>query len=202
VSLLVAVTAVTGSGAIGILLGLLAGYHKGSVDSVIMRVVDTQLAFPFILLAIFILAVSRPSLLNVIIVLALSSWVIYCRLVRAQTLTLAEREFVTAARAVGSSDVRILLRHILPNLVATVVVVAALQVAQVVITESVLSFLGMGVQPPTPTWGSAIGEGREYINVAWWIITFPGIALMMTVMGVGFLADWLRDILDPTLRVQ
>jgi peptide/nickel transport system permease protein len=202
VSLLVAVTAVVGSGAVGILFGLLAGYYRGGADSVIMRVVDIQLAFPFILLAIFILSVSRPNLINVIVVLGLSSWVIYCRLVRAQTLALREREFVTAARAIGCQDVRILIRHILPNLVATVIVVAAFQVAQVVITESVLSFLGMGVQPPTPTWGSAIGEGREYINVAWWMITFPGLALMMTVIGVGFLADWLRDVLDPTLRVQ
>lgn len=202
VSLLVAATAVTISGTLGVTLGLLAGFYGGIADQVIMRVVDVQLAFPFILLAILILSILRPNLINVIGLLALSSWVAYCRLVRAQTLALREREFVIAARATGCRDTRLLLRHIAPNLVAAVIIVAALQVAQVIITESVLSFLGLGVQPPTPTWGLTIGEGREYINVAWWIITFPGLALMTTVIGIGFLADWLRDHLDPTLRTS
>jgi peptide/nickel transport system permease protein len=202
VSLTVAATAVTISGTLGVALGLLAGFYGGIPDHIIMRMVDVQLAFPFILLAIFILSILRPSLLNVIGLLALSSWVANCRLVRAQTLALREREFVMAARAMGCHDSRLLLRHVAPNLIAAVVIVAALQVAQVIITESVLSFLGLGVQPPTPTWGLTIGEGREYINVAWWIITFPGLALMLTVVSIGFLADWLRDRLDPTLRAS
>lgn len=200
ISLLVAAIAVVVSGTFGVGIGLLSGYYGGLADQIIMRIVDIQLAFPFILLAILVLAVLRPSLVNVVAVLALSSWVIYCRLARAQTLSLREREFITAARAMGCRELRILGRHVAPNLIAVVVVVAALQVAQVIITESVLSFLGLGVQPPTPTWGLIIGEGREYINVAWWITTFPGLALMITVIALGFVADWLRDRLDPALR--
>lgn len=201
ISLVVAATTVVVSGITGVFLGLMAGYHGGMIDHVIMRIVDIQLAFPFILLAILVLAVLRPSAVNVVVVLVLSNWVIYCRLIRAQMLSLREREFVVAAHAVGCGDARILFRHILPNLVAPMTVVAAFQVAQVIVTESVLSFLGLGIQPPTPSWGLIIGEGREYLDVAWWISTFPGLILMMTVIAVGFLGDWLRDVLDPTLRI-
>jgi len=200
-SLLIAGVAVAASGIVGVLLGMLAGYHGGYVDHIIMRVVDVQLAFPFVLLAVLVLAVFRPNLLTIVFVLVLSTWVVYCRLVRAQTISIKGREFITAGRAVGCSDSRILFQHILPNLFAPVVVVGTFQIAQVIVTESVLSFLGVGIQPPTPAWGLIIGEGREYINVAWWIITFPGLALVLTVVAVGLFGDWLRDKFDPSVQV-
>lgn len=200
-SLAVAGTAVVASGVVGVPLGMLAGYYGGAADQIIMRIVDVQLAFPFVLLAILVLAVLRPNLFNIVGVLVISTWVLYCRLVRAQTMSLKTREFVTAGRAIGCNDVRILARHILPNLFAPVVVVATFQIAQVVVTESVLSFLGVGIQPPTPAWGLIMGEGREYLDVAWWITTFPGLALVFTVIAFGLFGDWLRDRLDPTIQI-
>lgn len=200
VSLVIAGVAVSGAAVTGMGLGLLSGYRGGWVDQLVMRLVDIQSAFPFILLAIFVLAVLGSSLVNVVIVLALSSWGLYCRLVRAQTLAAREREFVVAARALGCRPARVLLVHILPAQLTGILVLAALQTAQVVVTESVLSFLGLGIQPPTPTWGLAIGEGREYVSIAWWLITFPGLALMITVVGLGLLAESMRDLLGPGLR--
>jgi peptide/nickel transport system permease protein len=202
VSLLVAGAAVAGALVAGVGLGLLAGYRGGWVDQLVMRVVDVQSAFPFILLAIFVLAVLRPTLVNVIAVLALSSWGLYCRLVRAQTLSIREREFVAAARALGCRPSRVLLLHVLPAQLAGIAVVATFQTAQVIVTESVLSFLGLGIQPPTPTWGLAIGEGREYVSLAWWMIAFPGLALMLTVVGLGLMGEAMRVRLSPGLRDQ
>lgn len=201
VSLLVGFTTVVIAGAIGVTLGLAAGYFGGWADHVVMRVVDVLLAFPFLVLAIALVAVLRPSLTTVIVVLAAWGWVAYCRLVRASTLGLREREFVTAARVIGASDVRILIRHILPNTVPTVLVVATFQVAQMMVAESALSFLGLGVPPPTSSWGSIIGDGRQYVSSAWWLTTLPGAALTLSVIGVGFFGDWLRDVLDPLLKV-
>ncbi|HBY94120.1 MAG TPA: peptide ABC transporter permease [Chloroflexi bacterium] len=201
ISIMVAAVAVVVSGTFGVIVGLLSGYYTGLFDQVVQRIVEIQQAFPFILLAIVVLVVLRPSLANVIIVLVLSSWVIYTRMVRAQTLILREREFVLAARSFGSSDWRIMFRHILPNLIPMIVVLATFQTAQLLLIEAVISFLGLGIPPPTPTWGRTISEGREYLDRAWWITTFPGFALMLTVVGIGFLGDWLRDLLDPTLRM-
>jgi peptide/nickel transport system permease protein len=200
VSLLIAGMAVIGAAVAGVVLGLLAGYRGGWLDQAIMHAVDVQSAFPFILLAIFVLAVLRPSVTNVVIVLIISSWALYCRLVRALTLAARERDFIVAARALGCRPSRVLWVHLLPAQLPALTVVATFQTAQVIVTESVLSFLGLGVQPPTPTWGLAIGEGREYVSLAWWMITVPGVALMVTVVGLGLLAESLRVALSPDLR--
>lgn len=201
VSLLVGFTTVVIAGTLGVGLGLAAGYFGGWVDHVVMRLVDVLLAFPFLVLAIALVAVLRPSLTSVIVVLSAWGWVAYCRLVRAATLSLREKEFVAAARLVGGSDLRIIFRHILPNTLPTVLVVATFQVGQMMVAESALSFLGLGVPPPTPSWGSIIGEGRQYVSSAWWLTTLPGAALTISVIGVGWLGDWLRDVLDPRLKV-
>jgi peptide/nickel transport system permease protein len=200
ISLAVGLVSVVVAGIGGVLLGVLAGYFGGLLDHVIMRLADVQLAFPFLLLAIFVISVLRPNATNLIVVLAISGWVIYARMSRAATLSLREQDYVVAAKVLGASSPRVLLRHILPNAMPLVFVIVTYQVGQMILAESALSFLGLGVPPPTPTWGSIVGEGREYIDVAWWIITFPGIALMLTVVGLGFLGDWLRDRIDPTLR--
>lgn len=186
---------------VGVLLGVIAGFYRGWLDEVIMRLVEIQLSFPYLLLAITLMAMLQPSIRNVILVLAISGWVVHARLVRGITLSLAQKEFVVAARALGCSDARMIARHILPNLVAVATVVFTLQVAQFVIAESALSFLGLGLRPPTPSWGSIMNEGREYLELAWWIETFPGLAIMLATTGVGLLGDWLRDVLDPRLKV-
>jgi peptide/nickel transport system permease protein len=201
ISLTISIGAASFAAIVGVVLGLVSGYYRGWLDEIVMRLVEIQLAFPFLLLAITIMAVLQPSMRNVILVLAISGWVVYGRLVRANTLALAETEFVVAARALGCSDVRIIFRHILPNLVGVATVVFTLQVAQFIIAESALSFLGLGVQPPQPSWGTIMNEGREYLNIAWWVETFPGIAILIATTGIGLLGDWLRDVLDPRLRV-
>jgi len=200
VSLLVGVSAVTVSGVVGVSLGLVAGYYGGHVDDVIMRLADFELAFPFILLAIAILAVLGPGLSKVILVLGLTGWAQYCRLTRAQVLGLRETEFVEAARTIGASTPRILLRHILPNAMAPVIVIASFSVAGVIIAEASLSFLGLGIPPSVPSWGGMLAEGRTYIERAWWLVTFPGMALMLTVLSINVLGDAVRDTLDPRLR--
>jgi peptide/nickel transport system permease protein len=201
ISLTVGFTSVAVSGILGTLLGLYAGYYRGPLDQIIMRLADIQMAFPFIVLTIAVIAVLGPGLVNMVIVLALASWVTYARLVRAQTLAIREREFVLAARCVGCLDRRVILKHIFPNTLPAIIVIATYQVAQMIMAESALSFLGLGVQPPTPSWGSMISDGREYLELAWWISTFPGVALMLAVMGIGFLGDWLRERFDPRLRI-
>ena len=200
-ALLVASAAVLISGVLGMITGLLGGYFGGRIDDVLMRLADVQLAFPFILLAIAVIGVLGPSLPTIIIVIGVSSWVVYARVVRGAVLTLREREFVQAAHALGDGDARILLRHILPNAFAPWLVVATLDMARVIVIESALSFLGLGVQPPTPTWGGMLADGRVYITTAWWLATFPGLAILVTVLGINLFGDGLRDTLDPRLKV-
>jgi peptide/nickel transport system permease protein len=200
-ALMVGFAAVAISGLLGMAVGLLSGYFGGRVDDVFMRLADIQLAFPFILLAIAVIGVLGPSLPVIIVVIGVSSWVVYARVVRGSVLSLREREFVQAALALGSRDGRILLRHILPNALTPWMVVATLDMARVIVIESALSFLGLGVQPPTPTWGGMLADGRVYISTAWWLATFPGLAILVSVLGINLFGDGLRDTLDPRLKV-
>jgi peptide/nickel transport system permease protein len=200
VSVTVGFAAVLVGGVLGAALGLLAGFRGGWVDSVIMTAADAQLAFPFILLAIGIIAVLGPSFPTLIVVIGLSGWVAYARVLRAQVLSLRSREFVEASQALGGSAPRIIARHILPNVLSSLVVIATLELARAIVLEATLSFLGLGVQPPTPSWGGMVHEGREYLDTAWWISTCPGLVLMATSIVVSRTGDWLRDVLDPTLR--
>jgi peptide/nickel transport system permease protein len=200
VSLLVGFSAVVVGGLLGSSLGLLAGFREGWADTIIMTLADAQLAFPFILLAIGIIAVLGPSFPTLIVVIGLSGWVAYTRILRAQVLALRSREFVDAIHALGGSVMRIVVRHILPNVLSSLVVVATLELARAIVLEATLSFLGLGIQPPTPSWGGMVHEGREYLDSAWWISTFPGLVLMATSVVVSRTGDWLRDLLDPTLR--
>jgi peptide/nickel transport system permease protein len=200
VSLVVGLSAVLVGGIIGSVLGLAAGYQGGRADAVIMTVADAQLAFPFVLLAIGIIAVLGPSFPTLVVVIGLSGWVSYARILRAQVLVLRGREFVEAIRALGGSTVRVVLRHVLPNVLASLVVVATLELARSIVLEATLSFLGLGIQPPTPSWGGMIQEGRDYLDSAWWISTWPGVVLMITSIVISRTGDWLRDVLDPTLR--
>jgi len=201
ISLGVGLSAVTLSCLIGVTLGLLAGFHGGRTDAFIMRVVDVFLAIPYILLAMGVVFALGPSLLNVILVMAMTRWVQFARIVRADVLSIREREFVSGARARGNRSTRLLLRHVLPNALTPIIVVATLELAFMIIYESALSFLGLGVQPPTPTWGWMLSDGRNYVATAWWLATFPGLAIMLTVLAVNLLGDWLRDTLDPRLTV-
>jgi peptide/nickel transport system permease protein len=200
-ALMVGFAAVAISGLIGMAAGLVSGYFGGRLDDLLMRLADVQLAFPFILLAIAVIGVLGPSLTTIIVVIGVSSWVVYARIVRGAVLTLREREFVQAALALGGGDGRVVLRHILPNVLTPWLVVATLDMARVIVIESALSFLGLGVQPPTPTWGGMLADGRVYISTAWWLATFPGLAILVTVLGINLFGDGLRDTLDPRLKV-
>ncbi len=200
-SLIVALLAVLLSASIGTFLGLVGGYTGGVLERLLMRLAEIQLAFPFILLVVTIVAVLGPSALNVVLALGVSGWVSYTRLVRAHVLTLRELAYVESARSLGASAPRIVLRHLLPNVLSPVVVLASFSVAQMIILESALSFLGLGVQPPTPTWGGMLADARNYLDQAWWLAAFPGLALMLTVLAINILGDWLRDLLDPTLAI-
>ncbi len=201
ISLLVGLTAVGLSGTVGVLLGLLAGYYGGKVDETIMRLADIQLAIPTILLAIALVGVMGPNLRNLIVVLGITGWVIYARTIRGVVLSIRAMQFVEAANALGAGDRRTLLGHILPNLWTPAIVIASQQVGFMIIMESALSFLGLGVQPPTPTWGGMIADGRGYLVTAWHVTTMPGLVLMTTVLAVNFFGDGLRDVLDPRLRL-
>jgi ABC-type dipeptide/oligopeptide/nickel transport system permease subunit len=201
VSLVVGVAAVLMSATIGVLLGLAAGYFGGNTDWLIMAFINVMLTFPFVLLALAVIAVLGPSLGNMIIVLGVAGWPIYARVVRAETMAIREREFVMAGRALGMNHARIVFRQIVPNLVSVIVVIATLQVAQVIILESFLSFLGLGIQPPTPAWGNMLGEGRVYMLNSWWIATFPGLAIFVTTLVINLMGNALRDWLDPHLKV-
>jgi len=201
IALVVGLSAVLISGVLGMAIGLVSGYFGGKVDDFFMRLADIQLAFPFILLAIAVIGVLGPSLRNIIIVIGVSSWVVYARVVRGEVLSIREREFVQAAIALGSRDGRVLVRHVLPNAFTPWLVVATLDMARVIVIESALSFLGLGVQPPTPTWGGMLADGRVYLSTAWWLATFPGLAILVTVLGINLLGDGLRDTLDPRLNV-
>lgn len=201
ISLIIGLSAVALAGTLGTLMGLVAGYRGGRVDDLCMRLTDTMLAMPFILLALAVIAVLGPSLRNIIFVLGITGWVSYARVVRAEVLTLRTREFVAAAQALGGRGGRIIFRHLLPNVLTPVIVIATLEVARMIILESALSFLGLGIQPPTPTWGGMLADGRAYLSTAWWLATFPGLCIMLTVLGINLLGDWLRDVLDPRLQV-
>ena len=201
VSLVVGVAAVLIASTIGVLLGLSAGYFGARIDWVIMAVVNVMLTFPFVLLALAVIAVLGPSLVNMIIVLGVAGWPIYARVVRAETLALREREFVLAGRALGMGHLRLIFRQIAPNLISVIVVIATLQVAQVIILESFLSFLGLGIQPPTPAWGNMLGEGRVYMLNSWWIATFPGLAIFVTTLAINLMGNALCDWLDPHLKL-
>ncbi len=201
ISLVIGFSAVALAGTLGTVIGLAAGYRGGRVDEFCMRLTDTMLAMPFILLALAVIAVLGPSLRNIIFVLGVTSWVSYSRVVRAEVLTLRAREFVAAAHALGGGGWRVVFRHLLPNVLTPVIVIATLEVARMIILESALSFLGLGVQPPTPTWGGMLADGRAYLSTSWWLATFPGLSIMLSVLGINLLGDWLRDILDPRLQL-
>lgn len=185
---------------IGIILGALAGYYGGRIDNLIMRFVDIMLCFPTFFLILAVIAILEPSITNIMVVIGITSWPGIARLLRAEFLSLKEREFVAAARALGASDRRIIFRHILPNALAPVVVAATLGVAGAILTESALSFLGIGVQPPTPSWGNILTSGKAYIDLAWWLSLFPGIAILITVLGYTLLGEGLKDALNPRLE--
>lgn len=201
VSLLIGVAAVLVSSTIGVLLGLGAGYFGSRTDWIIMTLVNVMLTFPFVLLALAVIAVLGPSLVNMVIVLGVADWPLYARVIRAETMAIRERDFITAGRALGMSHLRIVFRQILPNLVSVIVVIATLQVARVIILESFLSFLGLGVQPPTPAWGNMLGEGRVYMLNSWWIAAFPGAAIFVTTLAINLMGNALRDWLDPHMKL-
>ena len=199
VSLWIGFVSVGISASIGLVLGLLAGYFKGIVDECIMRFVDVMLCFPTFFLILAVIAFLEPSLFNIMIVIGLTSWMNVARLVRAETLSLRERDFVHAVRLSGAGTIRILLRHILPNAMAPVLVAATLGVAGAILVESGLSFLGIGVQHPLPSWGNILIEGKETLGIAWWLSLFPGLAILVTVLGYNLLGEGLRDLLDPRI---
>lgn len=200
VSLLVALAVVVISGFVGISLGAISGYFGGKVDFTIQKSVEVVWAFPPLLLAIAILAFLGQGLFNLILALVAQRWIQYCRVVRAQTLSLRNRDFVTATRALGASDRIIIWRHILPNLIQISMVIGTFAMASAIISEASLSFLGLGVPPDIPTWGTMLADGRIYISTAWWLALFPGLCIFLTVLGINLLGDALRDILDPRLK--
>lgn len=197
VSLMVGFAAVAISVVIGVAVGLVSGFFGGLIDTVFMRVVDAWLAFPFLLMAIAIVGIMGPGLHNIVIALVITGWVVYARLVRGETLSLREREFVLSARGLGVNRAAIMVRHILPNVLAPVVVVATLELGVVIVTEASLSFLGLGADASTASWGGMLADGRAYITVAWWLATLPGLAIFGVVLAVNVLGDGLRDALDP-----
>jgi peptide/nickel transport system permease protein len=202
ISLLVGATTVVLAGLVGCFLGAVAGYFGKRVDEVVGKITEIFLAFPFLLLAIALMAFLGQGVINIIIALMVSRWVQYCRVVRGEVLSLKERDFVTAAKALGARDFYVLLRHVMPNTLASVTVVATFGMAIVIISEASLSFLGLGVPAHIPTWGSMLSEGRSYMNRAPWLTIFPGMAIFVTVFGINLLGDGLRDVLDPKLRRQ
>jgi ABC-type dipeptide/oligopeptide/nickel transport system permease subunit len=198
-SILLAGTGVVLAAGLGVFLGLVSGYFSARLDAVVMRLADVQLSFPYLLLAIAFMTLLGTHLSNLIVVLVLRSWVVYARLVRVTVLSMKEREFVTAARALGMGNWRIVLRHVAPHVATATIVISTLQLAELIIVESSLSFLGLGVQPPHPSWGTMVSQGRDYISTAWWLVTLPGLAIVLTVLGTNLFGDGLRDVLDPRL---
>lgn len=197
ISLLVGLVAVGISTAIGIVLGALAGFYRGWVDTLIMRLVDIMLSIPSFFLILAVIAFLTPSIVNIMIVIGLTSWMSVTRLVRAEFLSLREREFVMASRTLGAKDMRLIFTHLLPNSLTPIIVSSVLGVASAVLMESGLSFLGLGVQPPQASWGNILTDGKEYIQFAWWLSLFPGLAILVTVLGYNLLGEGLRDALDP-----
>ncbi len=200
ISLLVGFVAVGIATFIGILLGAMAGYYGRWVDAVIMRFVDIMLCFPTFFLILAVIAFLEPSIWNIMIIIGLTSWMGVARLVRAEFLSLRERDFVLAAQAIGARDLRIIFRHILPNAISPVLVSATLGIAGAILTESALSFLGIGVQPPTPSWGNMLIAGKQTLGTAWWLSVFPGLAILVTVLGYNLLGEGVRDAMDPRIR--
>ena len=200
-ALFIGVCTVVVTAIVGGLLGLVAGFVERWPSTAIMRLADVQLSFPFILLALTINAIVGLGLRNIILSLSAAGWVVYARVVRGEVLSVKQRDYVHAAAALGVGRPRLLFRHVLPNVAPSIIVVASLQFSQFVVAEAAISFLGFGVQPPTPAWGSMLSESRDFLYVAWWLGAFPGAALALTALGVNLLGDWLRDTLDPKLRV-
>ena len=200
VSLAAGVLTVLLSSALGAMIGLVAGYHGGRVDAALMRVTDATLSFPVILLALILAVTVGPSFANVVVAIAVILWARYARVIRGQVLTLMELDFIAQARIAGAGAWRIISRHLFPNTLNTLVVLVTLQIGYVIIVEASLSFLGAGIPPPTPAWGSMIAEGREFVTSAWWVSCFPGLAILLVVLAFNLLGDWLRDTLDPKLR--
>ena len=198
ISLLVGFVSVLGASVLGIAIGLVAGYYRGFWDMLLMRCVDVQLALPFILIALTFISILGGGLFNIILFMVISQWVQFARLVRGMVLQVREREFVQAARAFGVRDLAMVRHHILPNIIGPVIILMTLNVANNILLESSLTFLGLGVDPLTPSWGGMLADGRTYMQTAWWISVFPGLAIMLTVLGLNLLGDWLRDRLDPT----
>ncbi len=200
VSLTIGFTVVLTAGTVGVALGLLGGYYGGRLDSLIMRLVDLQTAFPYFLLAVTIMAAVGTGEKNLIIVLALGSWVVYARFARAIMLSVRRTAYIEAARSVGCSGTRIVFRHALPNLASPIVTLATLELSRVILAEAGLSFLGLGVQPPTPAWGLMVAEGHSYISSAWWLSTWPGLAIALAALNINIFATWLRAVTDPVQR--
>jgi peptide/nickel transport system permease protein len=200
VSLVVGLAAVLLAGVVGVALGLAAGYRGGWADDLLMRVGDVQLAFPVLLLGVAVTAVLGASLKNMILVLGASGWVTYARIARGEALSLKERDFVAAARALGAPAGHVVRRHLLPNVLPPLMVVTTFSVARTIIAEASLSFLGLGLPPPTPSWGAMLDEGRNYITTGWWLALFPGLAILVLVLAINLCGDWLRDALDPRLE--
>ena len=200
VSLMVSLFTLLIGGGLGTAIGLISGFFGGRVDAVLMRSADSTLAFPIILFAILLVVAIGPNMANVVIAIALVLWARYARVIRGEVLALRERDFIARARVSGCSNLRIIFFHLFPNTVNTLLVLLTLQVGWVIIVEASLSFLGAGIPPPTPAWGSMVSSGREYVDTAWWVSALPGIAIMLTVVAFNLFGDWLRDTLDPKLR--
>jgi peptide/nickel transport system permease protein len=198
ISLTVGILSVMGAVTVGTFVGLVAGYYRGIAEILLMRFADIQLALPFILVAIMFLAILGTGVDKVIFFMILAQWVQYARLVRASVLALRDREFILSARAIGVGNGRIIFTHILPNVLGPIVILMTLNVANNILLESSLTFLGLGVDPLIPSWGGMLADGRTYLQTAWWVSVFPGLAIMFTVLGLNLLGDWLRDLLDPT----
>ena len=200
ISISVAILGVLVSGSIGLTLGLLAGYYRGFVDDVIMRAVDVFMSIPLLLLALLVIFILGPSFQNIIIVFALGRWMLYCRVTRGLVMSMREQPFVEAARAIGCTDRRILGRHVLPNLITPLLTIAALDVPRIILTESTLSFLGFGIQPPDSSWGTMLSRGRDYLTTAWWVVVMPGLAIFLTALSFNLFGVWLRAVSDPLQR--
>lgn len=200
VSLAVGLASVAVSGVIGTTLGLLAGFYRGKLDDIIMRAVDLQMGFPSLLLALVVLYVLGPGIWKVVLVLAVTRWMVYARVTRGLVFSYREQPFIEAARAAGASDRRILLAHILPNLLSPLLVLGTLEIATIILTEASLSFLGLGIQPPDSSWGLMLAQGRQYVTSAWWLVTFPGVAILLTALSLNLLATWARAVTDPVQR--
>ena len=200
ISLMVGLAAVLVAGVVGVGLGLVAGYRGGWADDLLMRLGDIQLAFPVLLLGVAVIAVLGASLANMILVLGASGWVTYARIARGETLSLKERDFVAAARALGAPASHVVARHLLPNVLPSLMVVTTFSVARTIIAEASLSFLGLGLPPPAPSWGAMLDEGRNYITTGWWLALFPGLAILLLVLAINLCGDWLRDALDPRME--